>query len=411
MTIRNRKESPLLRLPEEIRLLIYGYAVYINCPIQPQQQERHSNRFFRGLGAIRWNRSANSQLELACFSIYNDLQRHPLFYRENEFLFNDIKCAQLFMAAITKQKRDAIRRITIHLTGVPRNSFAIEELLNPDRAENGHPIYHQPMRGYVNLEDVTPTSLESVLISGDHPLIPLFMEARDTLQSRKSFLTNHFNQQMTGEDEVDFNPRAARGQIMKDMLPAPLLSDAINDTGIHFPGEDRVAQDKMKSTIGAISSRTRQQVRLSRSVNQFGVIMFQPRPRGRNYDKEFLLALEDEVKEIRFRQDMFQCRLENKTDDQEFIHWVELDLLFTPRGLEALRKHYVHLFRLTSKRHATLRLQHVKEIPTPKRILAMARGWMTPLIQERPRSWAPIDRQWKHLQRKYARYVAGLEQN
>lgn len=405
--------------------------------------------------------------------IYNDLQSYPVFYRDNEFLFTNMECAQQFMAAITKQKRDSIRHITLHLN--PRlthsfsfSSFALQKLLNPrtERTEHRHAaalfyqcadlrslkcvvtlteslyygdlerflklvvkeierarlqtptlwnlpalsmsVHHPDTRTNIDLGNVTQDSLSTVLNPGHFRLLSHnFMRARHALRRQKVILANHFNQQMTGQDREDFNPRAARGQMMKDLLPSSFLRNAINDTRIHFVGEDRASQDKINSSVGAPSSRTRQQIARSRTVGRLGVIA--PRPRAR-YDVEGRLDPGLRVKEIRLHNAKFQCRLEHVRDAPGTGTWVELESLFTQQGLSELKKHYRHLLEFTGDRRSTTHVQHVKEIPTPKQILDLADSWLSTPI-EQPQLWAAEVLQWKDLHKRYGEYIAGVEQD
>ncbi|KAK8048369.1 hypothetical protein PG994_010099 [Apiospora phragmitis] len=130
LTERNAKESLLLRLPRELRLIIYEYSVALDKPVTPRQTIARSNKFTWGdarrapVHAHHGNaghvyKSTESQhltvvsLHRICRAIHNELNALPIFYRVNEFELASQRDIHVFLAALTPERRDAIRRITL----------------------------------------------------------------------------------------------------------------------------------------------------------------------------------------------------------------------------------------------------------------------------------------------------------
>ncbi|KAK6866181.1 hypothetical protein PG995_002709 [Apiospora arundinis] len=134
LTARNANESLLLRLPRELRLIIYEYSVTLDKPVTPRQTIARSNKFTWGnasrapVHAHHGNaghvyKSTESQyltvvsLHRTCRAIHNELNALPIFYRVNEFELASQRDIHVFLAALTPERRDAIRSIT--LSAVP----------------------------------------------------------------------------------------------------------------------------------------------------------------------------------------------------------------------------------------------------------------------------------------------------
>ncbi|KAK7949687.1 hypothetical protein PG988_016326 [Apiospora saccharicola] len=130
LTERNAKESLLLGLPRELRLIIYEYSVALDKPVTPRQTIARSNKFTWGdarrapVHAHHGNaghvyKSTESQyltvvsLHRTCRAIHNELNALPIFYRVNEFELASQRDIHVFLAALTPERRDAIRRITL----------------------------------------------------------------------------------------------------------------------------------------------------------------------------------------------------------------------------------------------------------------------------------------------------------
>lgn len=128
--------------------MIYEYVVYISSMIRPVQKAWRSNKFdwtrryfhlsctcrdcssqnVRGDTLLKdsWlfdhqrsvrleNPNASTWLSCSCYSIYEDLQANPLFYRINTFQFNSPRGFIVFIAALTREKRALIRKIIFNV--------------------------------------------------------------------------------------------------------------------------------------------------------------------------------------------------------------------------------------------------------------------------------------------------------
>ncbi|KAK8056616.1 hypothetical protein PG993_001843 [Apiospora rasikravindrae] len=126
ITQRNAGSSPLLKLPLEIRIMIYELATHVDGPIRPWQMAAGSNKFFwggetmqisNGLTNVRHRDPLENltvtELARSCRMIYHDLEAKPVFYRANSFHFEGLKALHAFLAAITPARRGSIRRIVI----------------------------------------------------------------------------------------------------------------------------------------------------------------------------------------------------------------------------------------------------------------------------------------------------------
>ncbi|KAK7951782.1 uncharacterized protein PG986_007510 [Apiospora aurea] len=130
VTQRNAGSSPLLKLPLEIRIMIYELATHVDRPIQPWQMATGSNKFFwggksmqtrNGLYNVPSQRPMENltvtELARSCRVVYHDLEAKPVFYRTNSFQFGGVEVLHTFLAAITPARRGSIRRITIEDKG------------------------------------------------------------------------------------------------------------------------------------------------------------------------------------------------------------------------------------------------------------------------------------------------------
>ncbi|KXJ97741.1 hypothetical protein Micbo1qcDRAFT_211999 [Microdochium bolleyi] len=123
----------LNKLPPEIRLMVYCFAVVEDSDIVPRQVTEHSYKFCWGeyeplsyrdaSGGWSTDRSpCGSRLTISsimrtCFSISKDLEGSTIFYRANNFRFYNASDLHRFLAAITMQQRNSLERITIEERG------------------------------------------------------------------------------------------------------------------------------------------------------------------------------------------------------------------------------------------------------------------------------------------------------
>ncbi|RYP65529.1 hypothetical protein DL771_008286 [Monosporascus sp. 5C6A] len=125
--LKNR-EQRFLSLPAEIRFTIYEHAVVELLPICPMQVVDGSNKFIWGrYRKVQENGGGGgstlepaekaltvTQLTRTSRQVRLDLAADPSFYRSNIFSFRDPHQLHFFLAALTPERRRAIRNIQVH---------------------------------------------------------------------------------------------------------------------------------------------------------------------------------------------------------------------------------------------------------------------------------------------------------
>ncbi|KAH9906183.1 hypothetical protein F4778DRAFT_801449 [Xylariomycetidae sp. FL2044] len=133
ITRRNDNESIFFKLPPEVRIMIYEFAVAEDEEIWPSQIADRSNKFdWKEIAAAESSRSRrgfisrdNSVVGNDCTltvahltrvsqKIYAELEATPVFYRVNRFNFYLPEEQFVFLAAITPQRRGMIEHICLH---------------------------------------------------------------------------------------------------------------------------------------------------------------------------------------------------------------------------------------------------------------------------------------------------------
>lgn len=157
-----------------------------------------------------------------------------------------------------------------------------------------------------------------------------------------------------------------------DKTTSAMYQRAVEAAHIDFPGEDRLAQDKFSSTMGAISTRTRQRCKGGNAINQLGVIQTS-RPK---YDENGFLLWNVTVENIFWKGDSIECKCrgapfgEPKTSHQ--ITTESLRAVFGPQlGLNVYQfyKGILNssgLYRLTGQPSCYF---DIEKIPAPKEVL------------------------------------------
>ncbi|KAI0010823.1 hypothetical protein F4779DRAFT_616264 [Xylariaceae sp. FL0662B] len=123
LTWRNASLSAfLLKLPIEVRLIIYKYAVAASGHILafPSRVEKIKSKR---------HRVTASTLALSCRHIYQELTSFPLFYRVNSFSVSNPRDLFRFLTARTPAQRNAIRHLTVRqLTIHPRRYIGLVDV-------------------------------------------------------------------------------------------------------------------------------------------------------------------------------------------------------------------------------------------------------------------------------------------
>ncbi|KAI1857568.1 uncharacterized protein JN550_013137 [Neoarthrinium moseri] len=139
----DKREPYLCALPLEIRLMIFEHAVRLDNVVVPQQVVKGSNKFTWGTreqvpvhyhpGNNAWayippagERLSVVSLSLTCKQFYEELRDTPVFYRVNLFCFPDLEELIRYLAAITPERRKAIRNIVVE-------GFKFPLLVNDER--------------------------------------------------------------------------------------------------------------------------------------------------------------------------------------------------------------------------------------------------------------------------------------
>ncbi|KAI1411222.1 hypothetical protein F5Y13DRAFT_201435 [Hypoxylon sp. FL1857] len=308
--------TPFLKLPIELRLMIYELAVAVDGCVRVHQVTKRSNKFVWGdhnkqpgsNGDELVRVTTEKQLTVVslgrtCRQIYSELQQFPVFYRVNTFEFH--KCPVInprsqfessfyhseFLAAITPQRRKMIRHIQVNFTGNDR----IGNLVSIDHPWIQVHQRHDKCRFLTLLsqcEDLREVSLVlscvttmnlldymaftatphdtpspwnlpflrlkllfpggTVFALGDSKTVPF-----DSLLANEPVAQQN-QPEISQLNSIMFSrPRGhQRPKWFEDMNNPALVYEAIIAQQLDFPGEDRITRVQ-KTAAGSVSSRTR----------------------------------------------------------------------------------------------------------------------------------------------------------
>ncbi|KAK8139225.1 hypothetical protein PG984_002605 [Apiospora sp. TS-2023a] len=291
LTERNAKESLLLGLPRELRLIIYEYSVALDKPVTPRQTIARSNKFTWGdarrapVHAHHGNaghvyKSTESQyltvvsLHRTCRAIHNELNALPIFYRVNEFELASQRDIHVFLAALTPERRDAIRRIT--LSAIPAWKpfiHTIDENVNHDMM--AILAYCRGLREIKML--VTPNSSYWMYERDPEKLErELLREVRDFTESalsrEGSIGLERGSQQWWDLPmlDVQFNLKNPIGG-HRDTNTTD-YHKALERAPLDFIGENRMTFERLVDRTTTISARTRSYTKALQNVNSLGTV-------------------------------------------------------------------------------------------------------------------------------------------
>ncbi|KAI2634745.1 hypothetical protein GGS26DRAFT_551196 [Hypomontagnella submonticulosa] len=148
------------------------------------------------------------------------------------------------------------------------------------------------------------------------------------------------------------------------------IEAAVGNADLHFPGEDRIRQNRAISSIGVISSRTRARCG---QANHMGFIeRHVPR-----YDEEGTLMKQvEEVFQIRWNGSDIQCQV--ALLDQRYIRdevaWEDLRTILHPWKEWKIRGFYRGALRHSRAMEYTHRLAHLEGKVPPREVFNMIRG-------------------------------------
>ncbi|KAK8026844.1 hypothetical protein PG991_003900 [Apiospora marii] len=427
VTQRNAGSSRLLKLPLEVRLIIYEYATEVDGDIRPRQVTPGSNKFILDLPS----KLVVTQLARTCRMIYHDMQAKPVFYRVNHFVFLQRKALHVFLAAITPARRGSIRQITLyehyHTVSGRRRIGQDGELL---------PLLQQcsDLRQLFLHEEEIDCFLEwlaTMQQSNEFSFlnIPGFKITLDRrlidLSGRGAFPgINGINDNILKvEIDTDWSPTTLKGNlaemarqrfgatIMKigailSQKPAAVseatseqLMNSIAAAGIHFPGEDRVHLNRLGSGIGSVSSRTRQRCNTAMLNASSGTI---ERATGK-YDAEGLLTAQFSIHDIRSVESGIECEISHSGEPKS---WEPLHAVVTVSGIRQLQRVYKRKLR----RLETGDNQVMESLPRPGDIVHVMDAYINDpgtrghkLLQEAyRRNWAEIQATYDGLMKYWA---------
>ncbi|KAI0837427.1 hypothetical protein F5Y06DRAFT_304790 [Hypoxylon sp. FL0890] len=456
------KLPPFLRLPIEIRIMIYEWAVAVEEPIQVKQITRRSNKFVWGKCEKEWRPGmrwilhnleeqplAVVSLNRTCRQIYQDLERWPVFYRVNILHFSHPIHLSVFLAAITPQRRKMIRRIQVDLT---RNEYSFPHehpWLRPVR----HPLsllhslallsqckdlrklsvlldfrWEYKLKDYLGCTNAQhdipspwnlPCFLPHMLLPGRQvfvlgsPIPPQCMSQIRWLPVNMQDTIFQMNRDMLARGHVGQLRHWLRERQwpkwFTDLDTPSIVSEAITAQQLDFPGENRIARDLFQNTVGSISSRTR---RKGREFNPSLGILHSEMPK---YGAGGELAWQwSDILGIRWN-DVFGPEFELRFDQPQgpVTSWEPLRAMWTEGAEYKVRHYYYDLLKGTSPPDILFR--QMQGIPSPglvfESIVDVFSGNLTEAFgteNARCREVA-IGKSFNHLEKRWQSRLSKLE--
>lgn len=178
-----QNQSPLFRLPTELRLEIYALCLISQDPIiEPLPQRK---RFLNG--HMNYTDARNlpplgASLAATCRRIHKELDLRPL-YRDNTFVFSTPLQANIFLSPLNPRHRDEITTITIDLRAcLDGNGEA-----TPSRELGWYEYLACPTTHYRSNNNTHCTTLACQHLLFDHPNIQhVVLDARAALKQALS---------------------------------------------------------------------------------------------------------------------------------------------------------------------------------------------------------------------------------
>ncbi|KAK6204229.1 hypothetical protein LQW54_008348 [Pestalotiopsis sp. IQ-011] len=453
---------PFLRIPLELRLLIYEYATREEKSIIPKQLAPRSNKFTSG---IREKSSKDSKQKKMFISdlvqvsrqIYMELEHNPVFYRVNKFQFYEPALLLDFLVAITPERRAFLRHIVVSFnawgTGtllprldIYRSRWAVKstEVIKPLAAllSRCKDLRHLQMRLFLRNEWSLDDVLREVIrhIGSDNPrhalwsstCIQLVLTDRngqginlmatrarkssaiidlgmspgtiDLIAEAKTALTSH-KQRMKEEER--------NGNGFWDQYTDSQVLEAIAFSQVDFPGESRIEQDRFNSVAGTISTRTRHKCKKD-SVDDNGVIQ---RAQSK-YNTEGILAWDNiTIKSLRWSESTIEVDVEKNWPysyysprPADFVperSWEPIEAIMSEGHIPEVFHYFQTLLHDIFKKPSLAdRLQILRVHPTPQDVTTMALGLLVdnidPDVSSRElRNLKNWKGNWASLQRRY----------
>ncbi|KAI0109375.1 hypothetical protein F4776DRAFT_674796 [Hypoxylon sp. NC0597] len=396
LTKRNYETSLFWRLPMELRLTIYEYAVYEENAIDPSTTCDHSNKFHHYI--VGWKQRYEPPtvvpLSYTCRAIYAELQYYCPFYKVNTFTFQEPYILIKYLVAITPQRRNNIWWIDLRPsmgTHVPLWSFdqlkhrSCRDISNDEilalLSQCGGLQKHELRLNQYLTDYKVRNPLAVLLRCLTWAMDPLAIEEATTGHSMWSlpFFRVRF---IAGEptspifarliSTIDDTLSAYRQRIgdspqwFLDMAKdSRLLDSAAKIADLYFTGEERIAQDKAGSLRGPPSSRTRSKcqavydnlgtpVRVVPKYNEEGILTVTP-------DTKYLF-----IRQIRWGKPDVRCEvLWTQGPNKGKTSWEDLSVFLAPQWRGRLLCFYTGMLRGAKD----LSLQKMQDTPSPRDIV------------------------------------------
>ncbi|KAK7965112.1 hypothetical protein PG988_010116 [Apiospora saccharicola] len=392
VTQRNSGVSPFLRLPLELRIMIYEFAVYVDEPIRTQQAAKGSNKFVWGNEVQRIHRGpiyfaflasyknlTATELARTCRMVYHDLEAQPVFYRVNDFHLRGLIDLQRFLAAITPARRSSIRQLVVGF----KNSY-YGSAIPVDYSSRGIKLHNQ----------VVPFDEPSLLS------IP-------TLHITFQWMANYWSQPDLEQFGIEISrieaAMVSRRESLDDSQNTVTVTDekvkkSIAGAGLYFPGEERVNQDQFNSDIGAVSSRTRHRCNKANLNESYGTV---ERNTGK-YDSEGLLIGDFCIHDVRLVDSGIECEISEFIYDHNFDRvekddsksWEPLHTVATNEGIEDLERIYRNKLALSAFDGRV-----IQNLPAPRDITLVTDAFRD--SNGRAGVWNAYRYRWTRLQERY----------
>ncbi|KAL7621341.1 hypothetical protein AAE478_008662 [Parahypoxylon ruwenzoriense] len=331
LSVKNQSSMLLGKIPREVRHMIYEFAVCEDKPIRPLQMTRHSNKFVWGswkfVNGVINNTYRSCRIPIVpqmtvvplartCRAVYAELDALSVFYRVNDFHFCTVKEICIFLASITRRRREGIRSINLandlsSTTGVRTDKRMLALLSQCDIRQfsmtlnfiafslAAGPLVFDAARETVDALTTylltlreSNASTPSILSLPCLRLNLAFEDCTIRLGTPDPFPASaslpppgsEASASEINQDDIERRERVMketggqRPQWFDEMCDDDLIRRITASLRIDFPGEDRVTLDRFNSNIGAISSRTRQKCQppnnsqgvLSRQSSKYG---------------------------------------------------------------------------------------------------------------------------------------------
>lgn len=200
----------------------------------------------------------------------------------------------------------------------------------------------------------------------------------------------------------------AQGRGFRTQVTRDKLHKALGASNIDFPGEDRVQQDRFASDSGTIATRTRQKCSKG-SVNTLGII---ETPKNKYSAEGVLTCTIDDILGVRWNDEsVIQCEVMYRDDDGHSQRsWENLEATLTLWGRRWLLNHYGSLAIASHWHDPVARFQQVQSIPTPADIINVILGYLRDEPADIRGGIANELQRWRELRKRHADMLERLEQ-